>query len=151
MPKLAEAASNDELITVLKNHLGDTQEHVKRVEQAFADLKEDAKSATCVGMKGVISEGEDHMDEDYGEPGLRDAAIIGFSQRVEHYEIAAYGTAIAHARLLGCTQVVRLLQATLAEENGADRTLTDMAERVVNRQAAQGRRLETEIRSRTTM
>lgn len=136
IPKLAEASSNPELIQALTKHLGETQGHVKRIEQAFAALNEDAKTETCAGMKGLISEGDDHADDDYDEPSLRDAAIIGSAQRVEHYEIAAYGTAIAHARLLGEDQVVRLLEATLAEEKAADQTLTNIAERVVNRQAS---------------
>ena len=139
LPKLAEAATNVELINALNMHLDETRTHVTRVEQAFATLDEDAKSETCDGMKGLISEGDDHAGDDYDDPGLRDAAIIGSAQRVEHYEIAAYGTAIAHARLLGENEVVRLLEATLTEEKAADRKLTDIAERVVNLQASNGR------------
>src|SRR5262249_60489514 len=101
---------------------------------------------TCVGRKGLISEGDDHAG-DIEEGSLRDAVIIGAAQRVEHYEIAAYGTAIAHARLLGREPVVRLLEATLAEEKAADRTLTDIAESVVNPDANAG---ADEVRPRTT-
>jgi len=135
LPKLAEASNNSELVDAFNTHLVQTQQHVKTLEHAFADLGEDAKTHTCKGKKGLISEGDDRADEDYDEPDLRDAAIIGAAQRVEHYEIAAYGTAIAHARLLGLANVVRLLETTLADEKAADRTLTDIAERVVNKEA----------------
>ncbi len=136
IPKLAEAASNSELAAALNNHLAETQQHVTRLEEAFSDLDETAEAKTCDGMKGLIKEGDEHAGEDYDDPGLRDAAIIGSAQRVEHYEIAAYGTAIAHARLLGLDEVAQLLEATLAEEKAADSTLTQIAERVVNLQAA---------------
>jgi len=132
IPKLAEASSNHELIDALNSHVAETEQHVQRLEQAFADLGEDAKSETCGVMKSLINEGDDVAGDDYEQPGLRDAAIIGAAQCVEHYEIAAYGTAIAHARLLGRTEVGRLLEATLSEEKAADRTLTTIAERVVN-------------------
>jgi ferritin-like metal-binding protein YciE len=136
IPKLAEASSNPELATALNRHLAETEQHVARIEQAFADLDETAEAKTCNGMKGLIKEGDETAGEDYDDPGLRDAAIIGSAQRVEHYEMAAYGTAIAHARLLGRDQVVRLLEATLAEEKAADSTLTQIAERVVNIEAS---------------
>jgi ferritin-like metal-binding protein YciE len=114
------------------------------------DLGEDVKSETGDGIKGLISEGDDIAGDDYDEPGLCDAAIIGAAQRVEHYEIAAYGTAIAHARLLGRAEIIRLLEATLAEEKNADRTLTNIAERVVNLEARNVPG-ETESSRRTTM
>ena len=150
IPKLADASSNSELIQALNSHLAETEQHALRLEQAFTDLGEDIKSETGDGIKGLISEGDDIAGDDYDEPGLCDAAIIGAAQRVEHYEIAAYGTAIAHAQLLGRTDVIRLLEATLGEEKAADRTLTNIAERVVNIEArnAPG---ETETHRRTTM
>jgi len=134
IPKLAEAASNNELIDALSQHLDETRGHVSRLEEAFASLGEELKSETCAGMKGLISEGDDRAD-DAEEGSLRDAVIIGAAQRVEHYEIAAYGTAIAHARLLGHDPVVRVLETTLAEEKSADRMLTDIAESTVNLEA----------------
>ena len=136
IPQLAKAAANAELIGALDKHLGETRAHVIRLEQAFASLGEKPKAETCDGMKGLISEGDKHAGEDYDDPSLRDAAIIGSAQRVEHYEIAGYGTAIAHARLLGEDEVVKLLEATVAEEKAADRALTDIAEGVVNLEAA---------------
>jgi hypothetical protein len=87
-------------------------------------------------MKGLIEEGDEHAGEDYEDDSLRDAVIIGAAQRVEHYEIAAYGTAIAHARLLELNEVASLLEETLEEEKDADKKLTDIAESVVNLDAA---------------
>src|SRR5215470_13268943 len=150
IPKLAESASNRELVSALNMHLDETRTHVTRVEQAFAALDDDAKSETCDGMKGLINEGDDNAGNDYDNPGLRDAAIIGSAQRVEHYEIAAYGTAIAHARLLGEDRVAELLEATLAEEKNADQILTRLAEQVVNLEAVRGSRV-VERQPGTTM
>ena len=150
IPKLAEASSNRELVIAFNNHLAETQQHVARLEQAFSDLGEDAEAKTCAGMKGLIKEGDEHAGEDYDDAGLRDAAIIGSAQRVEHYEIAAYGTAVAHAKLLGRDEVVRLLESTLAEEKAADQTLTEIAERVVNLDAASSSG-DFDTTTRTTM
>jgi ferritin-like metal-binding protein YciE len=151
IPKLAEASSNRELVIALNNHLAETQQHVARLEQAFSDLGEDADTRTCAGMKGLIKEGDDHAGDDYDDPGLRDAAIIGSAQRVEHYEIAAYGTAMAHAKLLGRDEIVRLLDQTLQEEKAADQILTDIAERIVNVNAAVRRGKDFDTGTRTTM
>jgi ferritin-like metal-binding protein YciE len=150
IPKLADASSNGQLTDALNTHLGETESHVTRLEQAFAVLDEKVKGKTCDGMKGLISEGEDHAGDDYDNPGLRDAAIIGSAQRVEHYEIAAYGTAIAHARLLGENRVAELLETTLTEEKNANQILTRLAEQVVNPEAVQGSRV-VERQPRTTM
>jgi len=136
IPKLIKKSTNDELKTALQNHLGETEEHVSRIEQAFDQLDLAAKSKPCAAMKGIIEEGDEHVGEDYADDGLRDAVIIGSAQRVEHYEIAAYGTAIAHARLLELDDVVSLLEETLEEEKAADQKLTDIAESVVNLDAA---------------
>jgi len=97
-------------------------------------------------MRGIIEEGDEHAKEDYDDDALRDAAIIGSAQRVEHYEIAAYGTAIAHARLLGRNEIANLLEASLAEEKAADKKLTQIAEGTVNLEAAN----ETEMNERPT-
>jgi ferritin-like metal-binding protein YciE len=136
IPKLIKASTHDDLKTALQEHLGQTEEHVSRVEQAFEHLDETAKAKTCAGMKGLIEEGDEHAGENYDDDGLRDAAIIGAAQRVEHYEMAAYGTAIAHARLLELDDVVSLLEQTLDEEKAADKKLTEIAENVVNLDAA---------------
>jgi ferritin-like metal-binding protein YciE len=101
-------------------------------------------------MKGLIAEGEEIIEMD-GDPTAKDAALIAAAQRVEHYEIAAYGTAMAHAKLLGRAEIVRLLEATLAEEKAADKTLTDIAERVVNLDAAARGGNDFDTTTRTTM
>jgi ferritin-like metal-binding protein YciE len=136
IPKLVKACTNRELINALNTHLGETRQHVARLEQAFSDLGEEAEAETCAGMKGLIKEGDERAGDNYDDPGLRDAAIIGAAQRVEHYEIAAYGTAIAHARQAGQPGIARLLETTLDEEKTADSKLTSIAEQVVNPDAA---------------
>jgi ferritin-like metal-binding protein YciE len=146
IPKLVDVSSSNELIEALNKHLNETRQHVTRLEQAFSELGEEAEAETCAGMKGLISEGDDHAG-DIDEGSLRDAVIIGAAQRVEHYEIAAYGTAIAHARLLGHEATARMLEATLEEEKAADRTLSDIAESAVNPDAKAG---VNEVRPRTT-
>jgi len=132
LPKLIKKSTNEALKTAFQNHLGETEEHVARIEQAFELLDLSAKSKPCAGMKGIIEEGDEHASDDYADDGLRDAVIIGSAQRAEHYEIAAYGTAIAHARLLELDDVVSVLEQTLDEEKAADRKLTGIAESVVN-------------------
>ena len=146
IPRLADVSSSSELVAALNRHLNETREHVTRLEQAFSELGEEVEAETCAGMKGLISEG-DGQAGDIDEGSLRDAAIIGAAQRVEHYEIAAYGTAIAHARLLGHDTTARILETTLEEEKAADRTLSDIAESVVNPDAKAG---VNEMRPRTT-
>jgi ferritin-like metal-binding protein YciE len=146
IPKLGKAAANDELRTALENHLEETEGHVSRLEQAFERLGETPKAKPCAGMRGIIEEGDEHVKEDYDDDALRDAVIIGSAQRVEHYEIAAYGTAIAHARLLGKNEIANLLEASLAEEKAADKKLTQIAEGAVNLEAAH----DTEMNERPT-
>ncbi len=136
IPKLAKASRNEELQTALHEHLDETETQVSRLEQIFELLDERPKAKPCEGMKGLIKEGDEHAKEDYDDDDLRDAIIIGSAQRVEHYEIAGYGTAIAHARLLGLDDVVELLESTLEEEKAADVKLTGIAESVVNLEAA---------------
>jgi ferritin-like metal-binding protein YciE len=136
IPKLVKAATADDLSSALEEHLGQTEEHVSRLEQAFNAIGEPAKGKECAGIKGIIEEGDEHVGEEFADDGLRDATIIGAAQRVEHYEMAAYGTAIAHARRLGLDQVVELLEETLGEEKAADEKLTEVAETVVNPDAA---------------
>jgi len=136
IPKLSRKATNDDLRSALDQHLQETEGQVARLEEAFEHLGERAKGKPCAGMRGIIEEGDEHVGEDYEDDDLRDAVIIGSAQRVEHYEIAAYGTAIAHARLLEQEDVVRLLEESLEEEKAADRKLTEIAESVVNLEAA---------------
>ena len=145
IPKLVEKSSSSDLINALSKHLNETRLHVARLEEAFEDLGEEAETETCAAMKGLISEGDDLVG-DCEEGSVRDAAIITAAQRVEHYEIAAYGTAIAHARLLGREPVARVLEATLAEEKAANHALTEVAENIVNPEAKAG---IDEVRPRT--
>jgi ferritin-like metal-binding protein YciE len=134
LPKMAKAASSLELQNAFENHLEQTKEHVRRVEQIFTHIEGSPKGHKCVGMEGLIKEGEEVMRENMREEVL-DAALIGAAQRVEHYEIAAYGSARSHAAHLGYGQVLSLLQQTLDEEKAADEKLTWIAERQVNEYA----------------
>jgi ferritin-like metal-binding protein YciE len=136
LPKLAKKVTNDDLRSALEQHLQETEGQVSRLEEAFEHLGERAKAKPCAGMRGILEEGDEHAGEDYEDDDLRDAVIIGSAQRVEHYEIAAYGTAIAHARLLEQDEIVELLEASLEEEKAADSKLTEIAESVVNLEAA---------------
>jgi ferritin-like metal-binding protein YciE len=137
IPKLVKKARNEQLRTALEEHLEQTEQQLGRLDRAFDHLGQSPKGKSCAGMKGIIEEGDEHIGEEYGDDGLRDAVIIGSAQRVEHYEIAAYGTAIAHARLLGEDEVVSLLMKSIDEEKAADKKLTEIAETVVNRDAAE--------------
>ena len=134
LPKLANAAKDPELVEAFQNHLEQTREHVTRLETVFQELGEEPERVTCRGMKGLLDEGERLLREDAGDE-VRDAALIGAAQRVEHYEIAAYGTLRVWALTAGLDRAVEQLEATLAEENAADKTLTGIAEGGVNAEA----------------
>jgi ferritin-like metal-binding protein YciE len=129
LPKMAEAASSDELRTAFEEHLGQTKGHVQRLEQIFEKLGEKAKGQKCKGMEGLVKEGSEVLQENMDDA-VKDAAIIGAAQRVEHYEIAAYGTARTFASLLGDDEAVELLEQTLEEEKETDQKLTELAENI---------------------
>ncbi len=134
LPKMAEASTSITLRQAFESHLLETEGHVSRLEAIFQQLSKDAKGETCEAMKGLVSEGEDivsHIDQ---SP-LRDAGLIAAANRVEHYEIAAYGSARTFAETLGLTQAVALLDQTLQEEKKADQKLTQLAESMVNEEA----------------
>lgn len=135
LPKMADAASSNELQQAFRQHLSETEHHVDRLERVFEMIGKDADRKTCDAMKGLISEGEEVLDAD-GDREVRDAALIAAAQRVEHYEIAAYGTARNFAQRLGRDDVARLLQETLDEEGSADKRLTGLAESQINPRAA---------------
>lgn len=137
LPKMAKAASSPDLKAALENHLGETEEHVARIERAFELLDETVKAKPCAGMQGIIEEGSDVIKEEDKGPAL-DAAIIASGQRAEHYEMAAYGSLIAWAKAMGHDDVAELLQETLDEEKAADATLTELAEGGINEAAAGG-------------
>lgn len=126
IPKMVKGASSEELRNALQEHLEVTKGQVQRLEEVFENLGMTAKGKPCAGMKGLIEEGEEVLGEDAPDM-LMDAAIIGAAQRVEHYEMAAYGTARSMAERLGNTAVVDLLQETLNEEKEADEKLTEIA------------------------
>ena len=131
LPKMAEAASSNSLRAAFENHLVETQGHVQRLENIFGQLGEDASGETCDAMKGLVKEGDKVVKRIDASP-LRDAGLIGAANRVEHYEIAAYGTARTYADMLGLPEASRLLETTLEEEKAADQKLTDIAETMVN-------------------
>jgi ferritin-like metal-binding protein YciE len=127
LPKMAKSASSEELRATFEDHLEETKTHVQRLEQVFEIMGVPAKGKTCAGMKGLVEEGDEVMQEDAVEE-LMDAALIGAAQRVEHYEMATYRTARAMAERLGKQAAVDLLQDTLDEEKAADEKLTEIAE-----------------------
>lgn len=135
LPKMAEAASDPQLKAAFNSHLEETKQHVNRLEQIFQQLDKKPRRETCPAMKGLIEEGEEIISAK-GDDAVRDAALIGAAQRVEHYEIAAYGTARTLAEKLNKQDAARLLQETLDEEGAADKKLTQIAESSVNTQAA---------------
>ena len=129
LPKLAETATNSALRQAFEHHLEETRNHVARLEQIFEKLDESAKGKTCEGMKGLLKEGDERAKED-GDTDVLDAGLISAAQRVEHYEIAAYGSARTYAELLGEKEAVRLLEQTLEEEKTADAKLTQVARKI---------------------
>ena len=129
LPKMAKAANSDELRNGFEEHLEQTKGHVQRLEQIFKALGEKPTGKKCKGMEGLIAEGAETMGEDY-EDGVMDAALIGAAQRVEHYEIAGYGTVRTMAELLGEDEAVQLLEQTLEEEKETDQKLTDLASEI---------------------
>ena len=133
LPKMAKAASSAELTSGFEEHLEQTRGHVQRLEKIFKALDENPKGKKCAGMEGLIKEGSEVMDEDF-EGALMDAALIGAAQRVEHYEIAAYGTVRDFAEILDEADQASLLQQTLDEEKETDEKLTGLAKQI-NQQA----------------
>lgn len=131
LPKMAKAAQSPDLQHAFKEHWEATQNHVKRLEQAFEQLHQTARAKKCRGMEGLIEEGAEMIGEK-GEPDVKDAGLIASAQRVEHYEIAAYGTVRSMAHQLGLDGIVQLMDATLSEEKEADRLLGEIAESRAN-------------------
>jgi ferritin-like metal-binding protein YciE len=136
LPKMIKKATSPELVDALENHLNETEEQVRRVEKVFASLGKDAKAKKCEAMQGLIDEADTLISES-DEGVMRDAAIISAAQKVEHYEIASYGTLRTFAQTLGLHEAVSLLEQTLNEEKTADETLTQVAESTINLEAAE--------------
>lgn len=131
LPKMAKKAHDAGLKKAFNDHLKETEVQVERLEEVFGKLGRDPERIKCVAMVGLISEGDEIIDAT-GDPDVLDAALIGAAQRVEHYEIAAYGTARTFARQLGNSYIAELLQQSLDEEGAADKKLTNIAEKKVN-------------------
>src|SRR5579871_2250943 len=129
LPKIAKAASSEELREAIQEHLNVTKGQVERLEQVFGLFDFPVKAKTCAGMKGLIEEGEEVMSDSMNGM-LRDSALIGAAQRVEHYEMAAYGTARTMAQQLGNSEAADLLEETLNEEKETDAKLTELAEKL---------------------
>jgi len=135
LPKMAKAASSEELRTAFEEHLEETRGQIARLEQAFANLNEEPRGKHCEGIAGIIEEGKSILEEDFEDETL-DACLIAAGQRAEHYEMAAYGTLIAWARSMEHSEAADLLQETLDEEKAADEKLTELAEGGINQKAA---------------
>ena len=134
LPKMAKAASSQELKDAFEKHLEQTETHVERLEGIFQELDQNPKGKTCHGVKGLIEEGSEILAEE-GDASVLDAGIIVAAQKVEHYEIAGYGSVRTFAELLGQKKAAELLQTTLDEESEANELLTGLAESIVNPEA----------------
>jgi ferritin-like metal-binding protein YciE len=130
LPRMAKAATSDELRAGFEEHLSQTKGHVERLEQIFGKLGEKPTGKKCKGMEGLVEEGGEMIEEGELEGEVLDAGLISAAQRVEHYEIAAYGCVRTYARLLGEDDAVTLLEQTLKEEKETDQKLTKLAEKI---------------------
>lgn len=129
LPKMAKACESDELKQAFQTHLEETKGHVERLDEIFQALGKSSRGKTCHGMQGLLEEGSEMLEE-IEKGGVRDAALISAAQRVEHYEIAAYGSVREYAKLLGKKQIVSLLEQTLEEEKATDEKLTSISQQV---------------------
>ena len=129
LPKMVKAANSDDLREGFEQHLEQTRQHATRLEQILSGLGEVVKGKKCKGMAGIVAEGGEIMSEDF-QGALMDAALISAAQRVEHYEIAAYGAVHAYAELMGESEAASLLQQTLDEEKETDQKLTELSEEI---------------------
>ena len=135
LPRMAKKASNEQLRRAFEEHLEVTKKQVERLDRIFEQLGKSSRGKKCKGMEGLIEEGKEMMQEDM-EPEVMDAALIGVAQKVEHYEIAGYGTVRTYARILGEREAEKLLQQTLDEEGETDKKLTQLAESEINVEAS---------------
>jgi len=143
LPKVAKTANSPELKEAVESHLEETKGHVQRLEQAFELLGQKARGKSCAAMQGLIEEAKEVMQEDM-EPALLDSGMICAAQKVEHYEIAGYGTVAAWAQSLGLEDVAELLNETLEEEKAADQKLTEIAGEILSEAASMGEEEEEE-------
>jgi ferritin-like metal-binding protein YciE len=131
LPKMAKAAANKELAGGFQQHLEQTKEHAQRLQQILSNHKATTRGAKCKGMEGLLAEGAEMMEEE-GDEEVKDAGLIGAAQRVEHYEMAGYGTARTYAEILGDQEGAKLLQTTLEEEKQTDQKLSKLAKTTIN-------------------
>jgi ferritin-like metal-binding protein YciE len=131
LPKMAKAASNKELATGFQQHLEQTKEHAQRLQQILSSHKRTTRGPKCKGMEGIVAEGAEMIEEE-ADIEVKDAGLIAAAQRVEHYEMAGYGTARAYAELVGDSEGANLLQTTLEEERQTDQKLTKLAKSAIN-------------------
>ena len=137
LPRMAKAANSPELQSALEEHVAVTEAHAERLEKVFKEMDMPARGKTCRGMEGIIEEGKELLEaRKDSSPEALDAALIGAAQKVEHYEISAYGSCRTHAETLGLSRVADLLQQTLDEESEANEKLTTIAQSTVNVAAA---------------
>ncbi len=134
LPKMAKAATHEELVAGFEEHLEQTKKHAQRLEQILESHDETTRGPKCKGMEGVIAEGDEMIKED-ADDDVKDAGLIAAAQRVEHYEIAGYGCARTYAEALGDTKGAKLLQQTLEEEKATDEKLTSLAKSTINVEA----------------
>ena len=134
LPRMAKAATNEDLAAGFEEHLAQTEEHVNRLEKILESHNESTRGPKCKGMEGLIEEGKEMIEED-GDDDVRDAGLISAAQRVEHYEIAGYGCARTYAEILGDRKGADLLDQTLEEEAATDKKLTGLAKTLINLQA----------------
>ena len=137
LQQMEQTASHPELKAAFQEHRAQTQGQVQRLEQIFQTLGKSPEGVTCKGMRGLIAEAQELINEQGGDPDVKDAGLIEAAQKAEHYEIASYGTAATYAKLLGQDEAVNLLLQTLEEEKQTDEKLTNLAKTVVNPDAAQ--------------
>jgi ferritin-like metal-binding protein YciE len=149
LPRMAKAANDPELSKAFLTHLRQTEQQVRRLEQVFEDLGESPRGKKCIGMEGLIEEGQELIKE-RPDPDVLDAGLIAKAQHIEHYEIAGYGTVRTYAQLLGSDRQAQLLQQTLDEEGETDKLLTQLAESSINIEAATAEGDEDEESEETT-
>ena len=137
LPKMAKAASEPALKEAFQTHLKETEVQIERLEKIFDELEQNPKGKKCKAMEGLIEEGKELMEED-ADPSVMDAGLIGAAQKVEHYEIAGYGTVRTYAQMLGNEEAARLLQQTLDEEGATDKKLNQLAMQCINAEAEGG-------------
>ncbi len=135
LPRMAKAAESPDLERAFTSHLKETEGQIQRLERVFREVGQAVRGKKCKGMEGLIEEGKEMMEEE-GEPQVMDAALIASAQKVEHYEIAAYGCLRTYAELLGYSEAAQLLQQNLQEEEAADKKLTQLGESGINEAAA---------------